>query len=136
MEILSRLLGTIALGVNAALGLFLLGLGFLGWYAGGPMHIELIPVEPESMATTLLLAGLFALASVVLALKKSKAARALLVLWSLVVCLILAGTFFRSAYHFQGEEHFWDAVIVFAGSLGVLVGSLLHLRLGGRSRGA
>lgn len=129
MTFLGRLLGYLSVLANLALGLGLLALGFVGSMAGGDMKIDLIPVEPESMANTLMIAGLVALVAVVMALRPGKGSRTLLVLWSLLVAAMPICALTRSSYRFDGEEHFMMGVWVFAGTLLLLLGALLHWKL-------
>lgn len=126
MSFLGRLLGYLSVLANLALGLILLGMGFVGSMAGGPMKIDLIPVSPESMANTLMVCGLVALVAVALALRPGRLSRTLLVLWSLLVASIPVCALTRSSYRFQGEEHFRAGVWVFLGTLLLFIGAFLH----------
>jgi predicted membrane channel-forming protein YqfA (hemolysin III family) len=126
MSFLGRLLGYLSVLANLALGLILLGMGFIGSMAGGDMKIDLIPVAPESMATTLMVSGLVALIAVVMALRPGKGSRTLLVLWSLLVAAMPICALTRSSYRFDGEEHFRAGVWVFLGTLLLLLGAILH----------
>lgn len=123
MIVLGRILGYLSILTNLLLGLFLLGIGLLGALEGAALKIDLLPVAPESMSTVLMFAGLFAVVAVVLALRSGRAARSLLVLWSLLVSGVLVAAFFRPSYRFDGEEHFRTGVWVFLGSLLLLIGS-------------
>jgi predicted membrane channel-forming protein YqfA (hemolysin III family) len=126
MSFLGRLLGYLSVLANLALGLILLGMGFIGSMAGGDMKIDLIPVAPESMATTLMVSGLVALIAGVMALRPGKGSRTLLVLWSLLVAAMPICALTRSSYRFDGEEHFRAGVWVFLGTLLLLLGAILH----------
>jgi hypothetical protein len=134
MNFLGRLLGYLSVLANLVLGLALLGMGFIGSAAGGDMNIDLIPVAPERMATTLMIAGLVALVAVVLALRPGKGSRTLLVLWSLLVAAMPICALTRSAYRFQGEEHFRMGVWVFVGTLLLLIGAIYHRKLAPAAR--
>jgi hypothetical protein len=126
MSFLGRLLGYLSVLANLALGLILLGMGFVGSMAGGPMTIDVIPASPESMANTLLISGLVALVAVVLALRPGRVSRTPLVLWSLLVLAIPICALTRSSYRFHGEEHFRMGVWVFLGTLLLFIGAWLH----------
>ena len=126
MSFIGRLLGYLSVLANLALALALLALGFIGWSSGEDMRIDLIPVSPESMAQTLLISGLVALCAVLLALKRGKGPRTLLVLWSFVVALIPICALTRTSYRFRGEEHFRMGVWVFLGTLLLFIGAYCH----------
>jgi hypothetical protein len=96
------------------------------------MHIDLIPVAPESMATTLIVCGILAVLSALLAVRQGKIARLPLVLWSLAVCAVFVGAFTRSSYRFDGEEHMRLIVWLLLGSLLLAAGSISRSRAGGR----
>ena len=132
MSFIGRLLGYLSVLVNLVLALGLIGFGLIG--SGGDMKIDLIPVEPANMASTLLIAGLIALASVVLALRPGKLARTPLVLWSLFVAAIPICALTRSSYHFNGEEHFRNGVWLFLGTVVLLIGAIYHRKLAAASR--
>lgn len=123
MIVLGRILGYLSILTNLLLGLFLVGIGLIGAMEGADMKIDLIPAAPESMATLLICAGLFALIAVALALRGGRGARSLLVLWSLAVSGVLLAAFFRASYRFEGEEHFRFGVWVFLASVLLLIGS-------------
>jgi hypothetical protein len=129
MTFLGRLLGYLSVLANLALGLALLGLGFVGSMAGGDMKIDFIPVAPESMANTLMISGIVALIAVVLALRPGKGSRTLLVLWSLLVAAIPICALTRSSYRFHGEEHLQMGAWVFFATLLLLIGSICHRKL-------
>lgn len=135
MHIVSRLLALLSVAVHLVLGLFLLGLGVLGVSAGSEMKIDLIPVEPESMALTLIVAGLIAIVAAVLALRPAKAGRLLLVAWSFVVSAVLLAALFRPAYRFDGEEGFWNWALLLLASLVVFLGTVAQARSSGAGRG-
>ena len=134
MNFIGRLLGYLSVLANLALGLLLLGMGFIGSMAGEDMTIDLIPVSPENMAMTLMLSGLVALVAVVLALKPGKGSRTLLVLWSLLVAAMPICALTRSSYRFDGEEHFRMGVWVFLATVLLLVGAVYHRKLAPASR--
>ncbi len=134
MSVIGRLLGYLSVLANLALGLGLLAMGFVGSLAGGDMKIDLIPVDPASMATTLLVSGLVALIAVVLALRPGRVSRTLLVLWSLLVALIPICALTRSSYRFQGEEHFRLGVWVFLGTMLLFIGAVYHWKLAPSAR--
>lgn len=129
MTALGRIFGYLSILANLLLALFLLGLGLIGSMAGGDMTIALLPVEPETTATALIVGGLFALVSVVLALRSGRPSRTLLVLWSLLVSGVLLAAFFRASYRFDGEEHFRMGVWIFLGSLLLLFGSFMRWKI-------
>ena len=129
MRSIGRALGYLSLIVHFALSLFLLGLGAIGLMAGQDMTIDLLPAEPESTASTLLILGIVGLASVALALRSGRAARTLLVLWSLAVCFVLGSAFFRSAYKFDGMEDFRAGVWIFLGAVLLFIGSWFRCKI-------
>ena len=134
MSFIGRLLGYLSVLANLALGLALLGMGLIGSMSGSDMKIDLIPVSPENMATTLMLSGLVALIAVVLALRPGKVSRTLLVLWSLLVASMPICALTRASYRFDGEEHFRTGVWVFLGTLLLLVGAVYHRKLAPAAR--
>ena len=134
MSFIGRLLGYLSVLANLALGLLMLGIGFIGSMTGSDLRVDVIPVSPENMASTLMICGLVALVAVVLALRPGKASRTLLVLWSLLVVSILICAFTRSSYRFDGEEHFRAGVWTFLGSVLLFVGALYHRKLAPAAR--
>ena len=126
MSFIGRMLGYLSVLANLALALLLLGLGFIGSMAGGPMKIDIIPVAPESMANTLMISGLAALIAVILALRPGKFSRTFLVLWSLLVAALPICALTRSSYRFHGEEHLRTGVWVFLGALLLFIGAVYH----------
>ena len=126
MSLIGRLLGYLSVLANLALGLFMLGIGFIGSMSGSDLKIDLIPVSPENMAFTLMVCGLVALVAVVLALRPGKVSRTLLVLWSLLVASMPICALTRSSYRFDGEEHFRMGVWVFLATVLLFVGAVYH----------
>ena len=71
-------------------GLFLFGVGFIGWTTGQEIHFELVPgVEPESMGVTLMSVGAFALLSLILTPRRGALGRRMLFAWNLLVFALL-----------------------------------------------
>lgn len=134
MSFIGRLLGYLSVLANLALGLFLLGLGFVGSMAGGEMKIDLIPVSPENMALTLMVSGLVALLAVVMALRPGKGSRTVLVLWSLLVASMPICALTRSSYRFDGAEHFRLGVWVFLATVLLFIGAVYHRKLAPAAR--
>lgn len=133
--IMGRLLGYISIVVNLMLGVFCLGLGLVGRFAGHDMDIDLLPFEPENASTVLIAAGLFALVAVFMAFSKSGFARSLLLIWSLAVTGVLIAAFFRASYRFDGMDGFQSYGAYLAISLLALLGSGLHCCRTCRRRG-
>lgn len=101
-------LGYFGVLANLLLGLFLAGLGTLGWWVGGDMHVPLIPVEAEQAARALLVAGAVAVVASLLAFRSARAARLPLLLWSLVVFGVVVAAFFRADYRIDGMDGLKD----------------------------
>lgn len=129
MRLLRGILRLISFAFNLILGLFLLGVGLIGWASGEQIRLDVVPgVEGEAMAYALIGAALYALLSVLLAARRGKAGRTFMLLWNLLVVSLLVCAFFRSSYKFDGLDHFWNGVILFAVSLLALWGSWAHFR--------
>ena len=129
MSLLRGVLRLAAFAFNLVLGLFLLGVGLLGWWSGETVRLDVIPlVEGEDLVLTLLAAGLFALLTIVLALPQSRFGAVPMLLWDLLVVGILICAFTRSSYTFAGIDHFLNLVYGFLVSVLALLGSWIHLR--------
>ena len=129
MSFLGRLLGFFSVLANLALGLAMLAMGLIGSLDGGPMKVGILPVAPESVATTLMLSGLGALVAVVLAIRPGRASRTPLVLWSVLVVSILICALTRPSFRFDGEEHFHQFLWSLGGAVLLLIGSIVHWKL-------
>ena len=113
-------------------GLFLFGVGVIGWVAGEELHFELLPgVEPESMAVTLVGVGAFALLSLILAVRGGALGRRLLFVWNLLVFALLVCALTRPSYRFEGLEHFQQGAVLFVISMAALAGSWSAMRSAG-----
>ena len=113
-------------------GLFLFGVGIIGWVAGEELHFELVPgVEPESMAVTLLAVGAFALLSLILAVRGGALGRRLLFVWNLLVFALLVSALTRPSYRFEGLEHVQQGAVLFVISMAALAGSWSAMRSAG-----
>ena len=118
----------IAFAFNLIVGLFLLGLGFLGWSSGEEVRFELIPLaEGDALIYTLLVSGLFGLLATGLALR-SRPGALLMLVWNALVVSILVCAFTRSSYTFAGMDHFLNGVYLFALSLLALWGGWMNFR--------
>ena len=113
-------------------GLFLFGIGFIGWATSEEIHFELAPgVEPEWMSVTLMGVGAFALFSLILTLRGGTLGRRMLFAWNLLVFALLLCALTRPSYRFEGMEHFQQGAILFAVSLAALAGSWSGMRSAG-----
>ena len=129
MSFVRGVLRLIAFAFNLALGVFLLGVGFLGWSSGEAVHLDVIPlVEGDALVHTLLGSGLFALVATGLAFRPNRAGMLLMLIWNGLVVSILVCAFTRSSYTFAGMDHLLDGVYLFAASLLALGGSWVNLR--------
>ena len=117
-------LRVITFGFHLLLGLFLLGVGFVGSQAGEQIRFPWIPgVEPDDMASALLALGVFALASIVLATFRSKLTRVPFLLWNLLVAGLIVCAFVRPSFRFDGADHFlYSSIALVTSLLGVLGG--------------
>lgn len=133
MRLLRGLLRAFAVLFNLALGVFLLGVGLIGWSSGEEIRLEVIPgIEGETVATALVICALLALAATVFSLTGNRFARLIMLLWNVLVVVVLASAFFRASYRFSGEEHFYDGLKFFAIAFVAMIGAWMHLR--GRRR--
>ena len=106
MRLLSLVLGFAAILVTLLTAVFMLGLGLLAVSAGAAAHVDLLPVEPESAPAVMIVGGLIGIAAAILALRKGRLERTLLILWCLAVTLALLRAGFGAGYRFDGEDHF------------------------------
>jgi hypothetical protein len=105
MRLLRGLLRAIAVLFNLALGVFLLGVGLIGWSSGEEVRMEVIPgLEGETVATALVIGSLLALAATLLSLTGNRFARLLMLLWNVLVVSLLVCAFFRSSYRFEEKS--------------------------------
>jgi hypothetical protein len=129
MRLLRGLLRAIAVLFNLALGVFLLGIGLIGWSSGEEVRMGVIPgLEGETVATALVAGALLALAATLLSLTGNRFARLLMLLWNVLVVGLLAAAFFRSSYRFAGEEHFYNGLKLFGVAFVAMIGAWWHLR--------
>lgn len=129
MRLLRGLLRAIAVLFNLALGVFLLGVGLIGWSSGEEVRMGVIPgLEGETVATALVIGSLLALAATLLSLTGNSFARALMLLWNVLVVGLLVSAFFRSSYRFEGEEHFYNGLKLFGVAFLAMIGAWWHLR--------
>lgn len=116
-------------------GLFLFGIGFIGWTTGQEIHFELVPgVEPESMGVTLMSVGAFALLSLILTPRRRALGRRMLFAWNLLVFALLLCALTRPSYRFEGMEQFQQGALLFVVSLAALAGSWSAMRSAGAKR--
>jgi hypothetical protein len=112
MFFIRGLLRLLAFAFNIAVGIFLLGVGFISSLTGEEIHFPLVPgVEGETLKWTLMGLGLFALVSTLVSLVPSKLLRFLMVLWNLLVVGLLICAAARSSYRFESEEHLHNGLI-------------------------
>ena len=123
------LFGFLSIPVVFVLGLYCLGIATLGWIDGGDMYVPLLPVAPESAATALGIAGLAAVASSMLALKRGFGARLPLFVWSVVLTLLLLAAVFRGGYKFDGLGGLANHAYLLIGSLALTGCAWLRLRM-------
>ena len=135
MRLVRGLLRVFAFLFNLLLGLFLLGVGVMGYATGEEVRFDLIPgVEGETLIYVLIGSGLYALLAVLLGLGTGRFGGVLMLLWNLLVVSLLIYALARSSYRFRGMEHFETSVIVFLISLLALWGSWAHFRRAGVRR--
>ena len=129
MRLLRGLLRAIAVLFNLALGVFLLGVGLIGWSSGEEVRMGVIPgLEGETVATALVIGSLLALAATLLSLTGNSFARILMLLWNVLVVGLLICAFVRSSYRFEGEEHFYNGLKLFGVAFLAMIGAWWHLR--------
>lgn len=131
---MSRLLGYLSVLVNLLLSLALLGVGLIAAFETSDLRLDPIPDWAGTVTRTVLYGGLLGLIAVVLAFRSSKVARLPHVLWSLLVAYIGVGAFLSPTYRFDGVDDFKLSLLVFAGYLFVVLGSLLHVKGAGPKR--
>jgi hypothetical protein len=136
MTLVARLLGYLSLVVNLLLSLALLGVGLLAAFETSDLKLDPIPDWAGTVTRTVLYGGLLGLIAIVLALRSSKVARVPHVLWSLLAASIGAGAFWSPTYRFDGVEDFRLSLLIFAGYLLVVLGSVLHVKGAGPKRRA
>lgn len=128
MKLLRWPLALLAVVVNLALGVFLLGVGWIGSSMGTELDFPWIPwTEPEDMAFRMIVLGLIAIVVSLPALK-STAFRALMLLWNLAVVAAVVLAFTNSSFKFDGTDGLWNWAYVLAISLLALIGALALLR--------
>jgi hypothetical protein len=128
MRLIRKLFEMLAIAVNLGLGLFSFALGILGWIAHGELHVPLVPVDPEHVATSLVVAGAFGILAACLAIRGGRWNSFLMLLWSCGVVLVLGSTVFRSDFRFNGMTGFAEHGWMFLGSLVLLYGTWLRFR--------
>jgi hypothetical protein len=129
MFFIRGLLRLLAFAFNIAVGVFLLGVGFIASLTGENIHFPLVPgVEGETLKWTLIGLGLFALTSTFLSLVPSKAVRSLMVLWNLLVIGLLICAVARSSYRFESEEHLHNGLVFSAVALLALWGAWAQMK--------
>ena len=112
-----------------SLGLFFLALVVM---PSGRHNIDLaaVPLKGSKLTYALLIAGICGFVAIVLALRRSKAARFPMLLWNLVVAGLLVSAPTRSQFSFEGKEQFVTGVYVLIAALLALWGSVLQWRYG------
>ena len=129
MSFVRGVLRLIAFAFNLVVGVFLVGVGFLGWSSGEAVHLDVIPlVEGDALVHTLLGSGLFALVATGLAFRPNRAGVLLMLIWNGLAVSILVCAFTRSSYTFAGMDHLLDGIYLFVASLLALGGSWVNLR--------
>jgi hypothetical protein len=137
MAAIRWLLRAVAFVFNLGLALFLLALVALsGW-----QHNIQFPgavFEGEKLTYAVLGAGAYALLAVLLAARKSRAARLPMLLWNILIPLDLIAAPFRSGFSFESRDHLITGMCLLAAALAALKGSWLHFsqpaRRGGSAR--
>ena len=124
-----RAFGLLSVLANLAIGLACLALGLLGRVAATEMFVPLVPLEPESVSTALMVFGAFAVGASLLAIKQGVFARLPLLVGSLLIVFVLVAAVFRSDYRFDGLEAFQRHGLLTLGSLVLAYASWVRLRM-------
>ena len=125
MRVLFESLGIL---VNLGLGLFCVALATLGWIDGGDLAVPLVPVAPESTATALAVAGVYAILSSGLAIRSGRPTRLPLLIWSVVLLGVLLAAIIRGTYRFDGMDAFVQHVMLVVGAAILLGASYARFR--------
>ena len=129
MRLLALMVRFVAFAFNLVLclGLFFLSLLVM---PSGKHNIQLsaVPLTGSRLTYTLLIASICGFVAMVLALRKSRAARFPMLLWNLLVFALLASAPFRGQFSFQGRDQLLTGIYVLAASLLALWGSWLQWR--------
>jgi len=135
MRPLALVLRFVAFAFNFVLcaGLFLLALLVM---PSGKHNIQLsaVPLTGSRLTHTLLIASICGFVAMVLALRKSRAARLPMLAWNLLVCGLLVTAPFRGQFSFQGRDQLTVGLYVAGASLLALWGSWLQWRAPRRLR--
>ena len=107
------------------LALFLTGISVVALASGTDLHMAMLPWS-KNVATWLLVAALFGLISVLLAIKG--VARVLFFVWSLAVVLLLLKGFFLSSYTFGSRSSFNSALYLTLAAILACLGAWYSMR--------
>ncbi|HWQ54031.1 MAG TPA: hypothetical protein VN442_10125 [Bryobacteraceae bacterium] len=119
MELLRALMRYYTYAYHGLLALFLFALAALAIASGShTLQLEMLPWTGPALTYWLLGGSLFGLAAVVLALKGT--ARALLLVWSIVVVLFMLKGYIFSGYRFSSGEVTKVLMLIFGAMLAVL----------------
>lgn len=119
MELLKALMRYYTYAYHGLLALFLFALAALAIASGShSLQLEMLPWTGPALTYWLLGGSLFGLAAVVLALKGT--ARALLLVWSIVVVLFMLKGYIFSGYRFSSGEITKVLMLLFGALLAVL----------------
>ena len=107
------------------LGLFFLALLVM---PSGKNNIQLsvVPLSGVALTRSLLIASIYGFVAMVLALRRSRAARIPMLAWNILIPALLLTTPLRSRFTFENRDHFVTGVYFFAASLVALWGSWLQ----------
>ena len=110
------------------LGLFLLALLVM---PSGKHNIQLsaVPLSGASLTEALLIGSIGGFVAMVLALRKSRAARLPMVLWNLLVLVLLISTPLRPSFTFAGRDQLMEGLYAVIAAALALCGSWLQWRV-------
>ena len=127
MRAIATLLRLLAFLFNLALSLGLFFLALLVMPSGRHnIQLAAVPLVGSKLTYTLLAGSIYGFVAMVLASRKSRAARFPMLLWNLVVTGLLITAPFRGQFSFEGKDHFVAGIYLFLASLVALWGSWLQ----------
>jgi hypothetical protein len=129
MRAIGSVLRLFAFLFNLALSLALFLVALLVFSSGRHnMRLAPVPLTGSTLTYTLLLASIYGFVAMVLALRKSRGARAPMLLWNIVVAVLVAWTPVRGQFSFATKDDLTWGAYLLVGSLLALWGAWLQLR--------
>jgi hypothetical protein len=129
LGVLGPVLRFFAFLFNLALSLCLFFVALLVMPSGqNNIQLSVIPLTGPVLTRFLLLASIYGFVAMVLALRKSPAARFPMLAWNIVIPALLASTPFRGQFSFESRDQALFGLYLFLASLAALWGSWLQFR--------